>query len=37
MKKRWRDYRKDFDYASEIEFEDTCSTIKEILDSLAED
>ena len=34
MKKRWCDYQKDFDYANEIEFEDTCNTIKEILDSL---
>lgn len=35
MKKRWRDYQMNFDYASEIEFEDTCSAIREILDSLA--
>lgn len=37
MIKRWHDYQKDFDYASEIEFEDTCGTIKEILGLLAED
>lgn len=34
MKKRWRDYQKDFNYANEIEFEDTCNAIKELLDAL---
>jgi predicted nucleotidyltransferase component of viral defense system len=34
MKTQWRNYQSDFDYACEIEFEDTCNTIKEILDSL---
>lgn len=36
MQKRWLDYQKDFDYAGDIEFGDTCGAIKEILDSLAE-
>ena len=34
MRRHWSDYRKDFDYASGIEFEDTCDAAISIIDSL---
>ncbi len=34
MKKHWLDYQTQFDYASDIQYEDVCRTIKEILDGI---
>ena len=34
MKRQWQNYRKDFEYASDIEFSDTCETVVKIMDSL---
>ncbi len=34
MKRRWNDYRKDFDYVAEIEFEETCDAILAVMDRL---
>ena len=34
MIKRWNDYRKDFDYAQGIEFNDTCEAVVQIMDNL---
>ncbi len=34
MNRQWGDYRKDFDYASAIEFEETCNAIIDIMDRL---
>ena len=34
MKQQWNDYRKEFDYAAEIEFEETCDAVVSILDRL---
>ena len=34
MKQRWDDYRKDFDYAKDIEFQDTCETVVQIMDKV---
>lgn len=34
MWKLWENYRKDFDYASDIEFSETCDAVLSILDSL---
>ncbi len=34
MRRHWNDYQKNFDYASEIEFEDTCDAVIAIIDSL---
>ena len=34
MIRRWNDYRKDFDYAAGIKFEDTCNAITAIMDKL---
>lgn len=34
MRKQWENYRKAFDYAQNIEFEDTCKTVIQIMDSL---
>ena len=34
MNQRWEDYRKDFDYAAGIKFEDTCNAITAIMDKL---
>ena len=35
MNQRWNDYRKDFSYASEIEFRDACERVITILDRIA--
>ena len=35
MNQRWNDYRKDFSYASEIEFKDACERVITILDRIA--
>ncbi len=35
MKHRWNNYRKDFSYASEIEFEDACESVIIILNRIA--
>jgi len=32
MKQRWSDYRKDFDYAAGIEFEETCDAVITIME-----
>ena len=34
MIQRWNDYRKDFDYAQGIEFNDTCDAVVQIMDRL---
>lgn len=34
MKRQWNDYRKDFDYAADIEFEDTCDAVIKIMREL---
>ena len=34
MKKHWRDYQTQFDYARDIQYADVCRTIKEILDDI---
>ncbi len=34
MRRRWNDYRKDFDYVAEIEFEETCDAILAVMDRL---
>ncbi len=34
MKQRWNMYRNDFDYAIDIEFEDTCDAVQEIMSVL---
>jgi predicted nucleotidyltransferase component of viral defense system len=34
MIRRWNDYRKDFDYAQGIEFNDTCEEVVRIMDNL---
>ena len=34
MKQRWNMYRNDFDYATDIEFEDTCDAVLEIMSVL---
>ena len=34
MIQRWNDYRKDFDYAQGIEFNDTCEAVVQIMDSI---
>ena len=36
MISRWNDYRKDFDYASEIGFDETCDAIVAIMDKIQE-
>ena len=35
MNQRWNDYRKDFSYASEIEFRDACERVITILNRIA--
>ena len=35
MNQRWNNYRKDFSYASEIEFKDACERVITILDRIA--
>ena len=34
MKRQWDDYRKDFDYAADIEFDETCYAVVEIMKRL---
>ena len=34
MKRQWNDYRKEFDYASKIQFEETCDVVIMIMDKL---
>lgn len=34
MKRQWDNYRKDFDYAAEIEFEETCDAVVAMMDEL---
>ena len=34
MKRQWKNYQKDFDYATDIEFEQTCKSVLKIMDSL---
>ena len=34
MQKQWYNYRKDFEYATDIAFEDACDTVVRLLDSL---
>ncbi|MBQ7653372.1 MAG: nucleotidyl transferase AbiEii/AbiGii toxin family protein [Clostridia bacterium] len=34
MKKQWNNYKKNFDYASEIEFEETCLVAEKLLDKI---
>ena len=36
MKRQWDNYRKDFDYASGIEFEETCDAVVDVMDGLYE-
>ena len=35
MKKRWENYRKDFDYAAGIEFSDTCNAVVALIEQLS--
>ena len=35
MKRQWNDYRKEFEYAAEIEFEDTCDTVISLMNQLS--
>ena len=35
MKRQWNDYRKEFEYTSEIEFEDTCDTVISLMNQLS--
>lgn len=37
MNERWRNYRKDFDYASEIEFGEVCDAVVGLMDSIWDD
>ena len=34
MHKQWNNYQKDFEYASDISFEDACDTVVQLMDSL---
>ncbi len=34
MKKQWGNYQKDFEYATDIAFEDACDAIVQLMDSL---
>lgn len=34
MQKQWNNYQKDFEYASDISFEDACDTVVQLMDSL---
>jgi hypothetical protein len=34
MNRRWDNYRKDFDYAAEVEFEEACNVVVTIMDSI---
>lgn len=34
MQKQWNNYQKDFEYATDITFEDTCNTVVQLMDSL---
>ena len=34
MKRQWNNYRKNFDYAADIEFEETCDVVIRIMESL---
>ena len=34
MERQWNDYRKDFDYAAGIRFEETCEAVVSVLDRL---
>lgn len=36
IKRKWYNYRKDFDYASGIEFEETCDAVVAVMDRLYE-
>ena len=36
MNRQWGDYRKDFDYAAGIEFEETCDAVISIMDKITE-
>lgn len=36
MKQRWNNYRKDFDYAADIQFSETCDAVIRVMDSLPE-
>jgi len=35
MQKHWRDYQKDFEYATDIDFEDTLEALEEIIESIS--
>lgn len=35
MQKQWKKYQKDFEYAKEIQFDDCCDTVIEIMESLS--
>ncbi len=37
MNKQWDDYRKDFDYAAGIKFEETCDAVIAIMDSISKE
>ena len=37
MQKQWKNYQKDFEYATDIEFFDTCDTILSIMSALKEE
>ena len=36
MHRQWNNYQKDFEYATDITFEDVCDVVIELMDSLAD-
>jgi len=34
MRQQWKNYQKDFDYASDIAFEDACGVVVELMDKV---
>ncbi len=36
MQKQWNNYQKDFEYATDIAFEDTCDVVVELMDEFFE-
>lgn len=34
MRKQWKNYQKDFEYATDIAFEDACDVVVELMDEI---
>ena len=34
MRKQWENYQKDFEYATDIAFEETCDVVVQLMDSI---